>query len=238
MSSPNTTLLPDDGEQTFLCDARIKLDVTEVPSYVSLDAVNRLQVNRFRLRNNARRTGLVAQQVKQAMPDAVRISKRTVNGTSYDDFHSISSTTLVSHLVGAVRALTQQVQMQQRQLQNLEVTVFQPVRMPFYARGPAFATAGVQHPFNPPAPFVADDEESQDETEIASNTADDDGFGSDVADVVSELLADQGAVHGTHIVCECASDDDIDCECFKDGVVRAWADADDGVDDEIEEECV
>lgn len=89
-------------------DARIKTDISSLNSGVCLERISMLSPCSFTMTtDNTRRTGLVAQEVMQIIPDAIAVKNNDALGIS--DFHYIDYNVIVGYLIGAIQELDKKV---------------------------------------------------------------------------------------------------------------------------------
>jgi hypothetical protein len=89
-------------------DARIKTDLTRLNNAVCLDNINKLAPTAFTMTtDNTRKTGLIAQELQQVMPEAVQIKANRDLGI--DDFHYVDYNAVIAQLIGAMQALSSKV---------------------------------------------------------------------------------------------------------------------------------
>jgi hypothetical protein len=89
-------------------DVRIKTDITRLDNAICLDKVMQLEPSSFNIiTDNSRRTGFIAQELLEILPDSVSIKENSSLGI--EDFHYVDYNSIVGHLVGAVQELGKKV---------------------------------------------------------------------------------------------------------------------------------
>ncbi len=89
-------------------DVRIKENFEEVDLAQTHDKLMQIKLTDYNYINDPEVThrGLIAQELKEIIPSAVKISEK--NG--YDDFHSVSNKELVGYLIGTVQFLSKKIE--------------------------------------------------------------------------------------------------------------------------------
>jgi hypothetical protein len=91
-------------------DARVKTDITRLSSELCLEKVRQLAPTSYNLiSDNSRKSGFIAQEVKEVIPESIEIKENTT--ASIDDFHFLDYNGLLAYLVGAVQELDAKVAM-------------------------------------------------------------------------------------------------------------------------------
>ena len=89
-------------------DYRVKENIKETISEDSLDKILKINVKTYNfIKDGEKRnhTGIIAQELKEIIPDAVVISNRD----DFDDFHSIHYTQLIPHLINCIKELHEEI---------------------------------------------------------------------------------------------------------------------------------
>jgi hypothetical protein len=90
-------------------DRRVKENIQDTISLNSLDKILQVNVKTYNFikdSNKVNHTGIIAQELKEIIPEAVVVSKKE----ELDDFHSIHYTELVPHLINCIKELHKEVQ--------------------------------------------------------------------------------------------------------------------------------
>jgi hypothetical protein len=85
-------------------DMRVKESIQETISQQSLDKILKVNVKTYNFKKDQEKrnyTGIIAQELKEILPEAVLISQKD----ELDDFHSIHYTQLIPHLINCVKVL-------------------------------------------------------------------------------------------------------------------------------------
>ncbi len=90
-------------------DIRVKENIENTIEKNSLDKILQLDVKTFNFINDQSKiihTGLIAQELKEIMPELVVIS----NNSEYSDFHSVHYTELIPHLINCIKELKNEIE--------------------------------------------------------------------------------------------------------------------------------
>lgn len=90
-------------------DARVKENIEPVPEVDSMSKLLDVKVKSYNYTfdvDKRHHTGVIAQEIKEILPDVVDISQKH----GLDDFHSVHYSGLVPHLVNAVKYLQQEIE--------------------------------------------------------------------------------------------------------------------------------
>ena len=85
-------------------DERVKENIQETLSLDSLNKILNVQVKTYNFKKDIQKvkhTGVIAQELKQILPEAVIVNKHA----EYEDFHSVHYTELIPHLVNCIKEL-------------------------------------------------------------------------------------------------------------------------------------
>jgi len=98
-------------EFTTACDIRVKENIKRMNVNGILEKVNKLNLYEYNYVNTYNKSndkiyGLIAQNVKEVMPEAIKYKKLKVGDKYIDDFQTISQNTLISSLIGCIHELT------------------------------------------------------------------------------------------------------------------------------------
>lgn len=89
-------------------DMRVKENIKDTFSENSLNKILQMKVKTFNFikdKEKINHTGLIAQELKTLLPEAVFVTKKD----DYDDFHSIHYTELVPHLINCIQELYKEI---------------------------------------------------------------------------------------------------------------------------------
>ena len=98
-------------EFTTSCDIRVKENIKRMGITNVLDKVNRLNLYEYNYineysKNNDKIYGLIAQNVNEIIPEAIKYKKMKIGNKYVEDFQTISQNTLISCLIGCIHQLT------------------------------------------------------------------------------------------------------------------------------------
>jgi len=98
-------------EFTTSCDIRVKENIKRMGITNVLDKVNRLNLYEYNYINDYNKNkdkiyGLIAQNVKEIIPEAIKYKKMKIGNEYVKDFQTISQNTLISCLIGCIHQLT------------------------------------------------------------------------------------------------------------------------------------
>jgi cytoskeletal protein CcmA (bactofilin family) len=98
-------------EFTTACDIRVKENIKRMNVDGILEKVNKLNLYEYNYVNGYNKSndkiyGLIAQNVKEIMPEAIKLKKLKVGDKYINDFQTISQNTLISSLIGCIHKLT------------------------------------------------------------------------------------------------------------------------------------
>ena len=98
-------------EFTTACDIRVKENIKRMNVDGILEKVNKLNLYEYNYVNGYNKSndkiyGLIAQNVNEVMPEAIKLKKLKVGDKYIDDFQTISQNTLISSLIGCIHKLT------------------------------------------------------------------------------------------------------------------------------------
>ena len=98
-------------EFTTSCDIRVKENIKRMNIKNVLDKVNKLNLYEYNYvkdynKNNDKIYGLIAQNVKEILPEAIKYKKMKIGNEYVNDFQTISQNTLISCLIGSIHQLT------------------------------------------------------------------------------------------------------------------------------------
>ena len=98
-------------EFTTSCDIRVKENIKRMSIKNVLDKVNKLNLYEYNYvkdynKNNDKIYGLIAQNVKEILPEAIKYKKMKIGNEYVNDFQTISQNTLISCLIGSIHQLT------------------------------------------------------------------------------------------------------------------------------------
>ena len=98
-------------EFTTSCDIRVKENIKRMNIENVLDKVNRLNLYEYNYindynKNNDKIYGLIAQNVNEILPEAIKFKKMKIGNKYVNDFQTISQNTLISCLIGSIHELT------------------------------------------------------------------------------------------------------------------------------------
>jgi len=98
-------------------DIRMKENIISVNPEESLSKLLNVEVKEYNyiFEKNKRHTGVIAQEIKQILPDVVQIE----SSHGLDDFHSVHYTGLVPHLVNCIKQLDKEIKILKEQVKRL-----------------------------------------------------------------------------------------------------------------------
>jgi Chaperone of endosialidase len=88
---------------TVASDIRVKTDIIDIPSNVCLDKIALLEPKSFKMTPNKQKSGFIAQQVREVIPEAIDIKPN--DPLNIQDFHYMDYNTITSYCVGAIKEL-------------------------------------------------------------------------------------------------------------------------------------
>ena len=112
-------------EFTTTCDIRVKENIKRMDVKNILDKVNKLNLYEYNYTNeynksNEKIYGLIAQNVKKVLPEAIKYKKMKIGNEYINDFQTISQNTLISSLIGCIHELTDNQRRLGNELINLK----------------------------------------------------------------------------------------------------------------------
>jgi cytoskeletal protein CcmA (bactofilin family) len=98
-------------EFTTACDIRVKENIKRMDISNILEKVNKLNLYEYNYTDNYNKSnekiyGLIAQNVNEVLPEAIKYKKMKVGNKYIDDFQTISQNTIISSLIGCIHELT------------------------------------------------------------------------------------------------------------------------------------
>jgi hypothetical protein len=90
-------------------DMRVKENIQDTLSLESLNKILDIQIKSYNFKKDRKKikhTGVIAQELKEILPEAVVINPHD----EYDDFHSVHYTELIPHLVNCIKELYKELQ--------------------------------------------------------------------------------------------------------------------------------
>ena len=90
-------------------DARLKINLGPLNSNVCLTNIMTLKPSAFIMDNNVH-MGLIAQEVKECIPEAVNLGEGIINGSNVMDFHRLDYSVLNTLTIASVQALYNEIE--------------------------------------------------------------------------------------------------------------------------------
>lgn len=111
----------DAGNIVESSDFRLKENINELNILESYNKILQLNPKKYNFKNNPNEEcyGLIAQEVKEILPNLVKISKTD----EYDDLHLLKYTSLIPHLINCIKELNKEINSLKKEINYLKYLI-------------------------------------------------------------------------------------------------------------------